>query len=586
MKRVAEKKYSQSSAKTASPKAPESKPAPQGIEMMRQLLGRGTIAAQLKIGSPSDPSEMEADRVADAVVNDTGTTIPLQENRSAIAPKRTAGPQTPATPPGSLVNSSNPRRLNTTEQDYFEQRFNQNFSNIRIHEGSAASHAASAINARAFTHGSDIYLKHGEYSFNTTGGKRLMAHELAHTLQPDNGFIRRWNGSEHRAFGNIAGGMAAKKSGAYMQALFDLTGSKDSEMKTGVLEASALRMSSERKKIDKDEVKIRKGHDLKTTQSMYIPYKDVYPLAEYEKEMLLGTASELSGDHRKSKEDLAASPDGDAKLTDYALGGFDPRYLVLAWTNFNHFFPLAAKEWEKNHEKAKKSAREANDAFRLAATGSKKRGHYISKGNGLLKDAMQYEAFGLHFLQDAFASGHQYPRAFDLTQPTEFTLSKEVADGDGTKTQWQTVYSFKEVSRLKAQGWTLMGAGDKSTGHKCRVYHDLLCALEQGIPLRYPKEGDHKAFHGDGTADSTDYPVAEETYNSMAEVLCTAFSANMETVDAKKPTLPKGPNIPKIMEDEIAAPIWYAMEYDLARNFKANIGNKDTTAREHTTDSR
>lgn len=131
-----------------------------------------------------------------------------------------------------------------------------------------------------------------------------------------------------------------------------------------------------------------------------------------------------------------------------------------------------------------------------------------------------------------------------------------------------------------------MGTGDKSTGHKCRIYHDLLCALEQGIALRYPNESSHTPFHGDGTADSTDYPVAVETYNSMDEVLCTAFCDNKKSVTATKPTLPKGPNIPMIMEDKIAAPIWYAMEYDLARNFKANIGNKDTITREHTTDSR
>jgi hypothetical protein len=274
MKTFAEKKQSHSSAQTAPSKTAERRPDPHGIEMMRQLLNRGTIAAQLKIGSPSDPSEIQAARVADAVVNATGKTIPPGENRSSISPKTTAGSGTSAALPRSFINIGTPRPLNTTEKDYFEQRFDQNFSDIRIHEGNDASQAASSINARAFAHGSDIYLKHGEYSFGTTDGKRLMAHELAHTLQPDNGAIRRWGGDEHMAFGNIAGGMVAKKYGAYMNALFKLTGleNSDSEKKNRVMQTSVLQLSGKRKIKDREK-KIRKGYEDKAyTQSMYVPY--------------------------------------------------------------------------------------------------------------------------------------------------------------------------------------------------------------------------------------------------------------------------------------------------------------------------
>jgi hypothetical protein len=58
----------------------------------------------------------------------------------------------------------------------------------------------------------------------------------------------------------------------------------------------------------------------------------------------------------------------------------------------------------------------------------------------------------------------------------------------------------------------------------------------------------------------------------------------MKDVDAQEPKAPTGPDIPKIMEDDYAAPIWFAMETDLKNNFDANIGNPDTDTK-HETDS-
>ncbi len=55
--------------------------------------------------------------------------------------------------------------------------------NVRIHTGSDAHEMSTAINAKAFTHGQDIYFKNGNYDPSSSGGKRLLAHELAHTQQ-------------------------------------------------------------------------------------------------------------------------------------------------------------------------------------------------------------------------------------------------------------------------------------------------------------------------------------------------------------------------------------------------------------------
>jgi hypothetical protein len=55
----------------------------------------------------------------------------------------------------------------------------RDFSGVRIHDGAAAQSAASAINARAFTRGSDIYLGQGASPNDT----QLMAHEATHVVQ-------------------------------------------------------------------------------------------------------------------------------------------------------------------------------------------------------------------------------------------------------------------------------------------------------------------------------------------------------------------------------------------------------------------
>jgi hypothetical protein len=66
---------------------------------------------------------------------------------------------------------------------FFEPRFGVDFSQVRVHTDSHAARSVRAVNARAFTVGGDIVFGTGEYSPATTPGKRLFAHELAHTIQ-------------------------------------------------------------------------------------------------------------------------------------------------------------------------------------------------------------------------------------------------------------------------------------------------------------------------------------------------------------------------------------------------------------------
>ena len=60
-------------------------------------------------------------------------------------------------------------------------------SDVRIHTGSRAAESARAVNARAYTIGRDVVFGKDEYQPNSSIGRRLLAHELAHVVQQSDG---------------------------------------------------------------------------------------------------------------------------------------------------------------------------------------------------------------------------------------------------------------------------------------------------------------------------------------------------------------------------------------------------------------
>ncbi len=70
---------------------------------------------------------------------------------------------------------------------FFEPRFGQDFSGVRVHTDSQANESAKSVNALAYTVGRDIVFGTGQYAPETTSGKKLMAHELTHVVQQSNG---------------------------------------------------------------------------------------------------------------------------------------------------------------------------------------------------------------------------------------------------------------------------------------------------------------------------------------------------------------------------------------------------------------
>lgn len=71
-----------------------------------------------------------------------------------------------------------------------EASFGADFSGVRVHTGSEATQLNSAVSAQAFTRGQDIYLGEGRSNLESSVGKKLLAHELTHTIQ-QTGAVRR-----------------------------------------------------------------------------------------------------------------------------------------------------------------------------------------------------------------------------------------------------------------------------------------------------------------------------------------------------------------------------------------------------------
>jgi hypothetical protein len=77
--------------------------------------------------------------------------------------------------------------LDALSTTYFESRFGEDFSRIRVHSGREAVVSAAAMNARAFTVGRHLVFGSGQYAPTTPRGRLLLAHELTHALQDAQG---------------------------------------------------------------------------------------------------------------------------------------------------------------------------------------------------------------------------------------------------------------------------------------------------------------------------------------------------------------------------------------------------------------
>jgi hypothetical protein len=79
--------------------------------------------------------------------------------------------------------------LDLQARAFFEPRFGQDFSRVRVHADAQAAESAAAVAAKAYTVGADLVFGAAQYSPQTSAGRRLLAHELMHVVQQNSASV-------------------------------------------------------------------------------------------------------------------------------------------------------------------------------------------------------------------------------------------------------------------------------------------------------------------------------------------------------------------------------------------------------------
>lgn len=142
---------------------------------------------KLEVNAPGDAAEQEANAVAQKIVDDDApvhqnsffkpAAKPVQRSETEVA----TAPQITAQVNEVLQQPGEP--LPHQSRQFFQSRFGRDFSDVRIHTNSQAAESSKALQATAFTSGTDIVFMEGAFNPATREGKNLLAHELTHVVQ-------------------------------------------------------------------------------------------------------------------------------------------------------------------------------------------------------------------------------------------------------------------------------------------------------------------------------------------------------------------------------------------------------------------
>jgi len=410
-----------------------------GNQAVQRLLRSPYIQEKLQVSSSGDQLEREADHKAEAVMRSPSPEQDREKTVGSIGEKMREEPiQAKAQAGGGEVGSSkvesqigNMRgtgaQLPIGVRSDFESRLGQDFSGVRVHKDSQAAESAAAINAKAYTTGKDIVFGAGSYAPETAEGQKLLAHELMHVVQQESAGMRvqRYEAGEHAKMGETQ---------TELKALFV-------PLTYEVVKGDSLTSIAKKFKLKPDEIKTANKDKIKswtasdgsgktvegfnTGEKISIPQK----LSDFAKAATKDPSAKLTvngvvmdygvgiamGDLYETPEKMAKASKKEiealAALIEQerttgvlvpiekwqkATGG---RFLDLAEQNVAHFAPQRAdlastsaagkaspnhkSEWEKHHLAALKASKSGNK-----------------------EKAMMINAFGDHFLTDAFAAGH------------------------------------------------------------------------------------------------------------------------------------------------------------------------------------
>jgi len=86
-------------------------------------------------------------------------------------------------PVKDLLASSSGQPLDRDTQALMQTRLGHDFSDVRVHADSQATQSAKAVNAHAYTVGTNVVFQSDRYAPGTDSGNKILAHELTHVVQ-------------------------------------------------------------------------------------------------------------------------------------------------------------------------------------------------------------------------------------------------------------------------------------------------------------------------------------------------------------------------------------------------------------------
>lgn len=169
--------------------------------------GPATMEPKLIVDTLRGAHEEEANRVAERVVRMSAPPFVQLRGDDQQKKKTCAQPRALASTISPLIQEKGERRCVVGDsiasriaatrgsgsampkgtRSFMENRFGTDFSKVRVHSGDAAVQLSQQLNAHAFTIGDDLYFNSGKFAPHSASGKELLAHELAHTLQQEQG---------------------------------------------------------------------------------------------------------------------------------------------------------------------------------------------------------------------------------------------------------------------------------------------------------------------------------------------------------------------------------------------------------------
>lgn len=166
-----------------------------------QSLAQRPVGAALRrkpaVSEPGDADEREADSIADRVTGMAqpsgaaiqrkcaSCAIDVTEDTDLLRKEHSGGSADLDTASAVRVAQRGGMPMSPGLRAFFEPALGHDFSAVRLHTDAEAGRAARAVQARAYNYGEAIVFGSGEYAPQSTNGRRLLAHELAHVVQQD-----------------------------------------------------------------------------------------------------------------------------------------------------------------------------------------------------------------------------------------------------------------------------------------------------------------------------------------------------------------------------------------------------------------